>query len=578
MTALRPRRPWVKRTLWLSALTLVAGGVWIVVTALLARSHLEHVRTSVQTVQSALVSDNPTDTADALSTLQSDAARAHQLTTGPAWWLATAVPWAGAPLESVRGIAAQVDAVASALPQPADLPLTSLRTSAGAIDVAAVARLAPTVQRLAAAVASARDRVHALPSSTWLSPVDAARDEFAGLLDTAASTTAAADTATRVLPAMLGADGPKRYLVAFENEAEMRGSGGLAGAFAILQTDHGRISIETILPDGAMDAVRIPESAAPELKPAWGTQPFTFFVDGNQSAHFPSAGRVWSAYWKQYSGESLDGVLALDPTTVSYLLEATGGGVLSTGDEVNAGNVVDFTQHDLYVRYPEFEQSDLREQVLVDVARMVSTRLLGGSGSVTSLLKASSRAATEGRLLVWSADPAVQEQLAGHRIAGVIPETPAPYSQVVVNNAAGGKLDWYLDRAISVVRSGCGEQRAVTVTVKLTNTAPSTGLGAYLEALPTAGLPPGGNRLYVDYVATRGAELRGVDLDGKPVASTAFTEHGDHPFFREKVTVLSGQTVTLVYHLTEPATGALHVVVQPGVRPVQLVADDRKCN
>ena len=70
-----------------------------------------------------------------------------------------------------------------------------------------------------------------------------------------------------------------------------------------------------------------------------------------------------------------------------------------------------------------------------------------------------------------------------------------------------------------------------------------------------------------------------MDLDGKPAAATAFTKHGDHPFFREKVTVLAGQTVTLVYHLTEPDTGRLNVVTQPGVRPVEVVVtDDRKCN
>jgi hypothetical protein len=44
-----------------------------------------------------------------------------------------------------------------------------------------------------------------------------------------------ADLAVRIRPAMLGQNGPKRYFLVFQKEAEARGTGGLAGAFAIVQ-------------------------------------------------------------------------------------------------------------------------------------------------------------------------------------------------------------------------------------------------------------------------------------------------------------------------------------------------------
>ena len=43
---------------------------------------------------------------------------------------------------------------------------------------------------------------------------------------------------------ILGFKGQQRYLLAFQNSAEARGTGGLIGAYAIVRIDHGRISIE----------------------------------------------------------------------------------------------------------------------------------------------------------------------------------------------------------------------------------------------------------------------------------------------------------------------------------------------
>ena len=44
------------------------------------------------------------------------------------------------------------------------------------------------------------------------------------------------DLGARIAPRMLGLDRPQRYFVAFQNNAEARGTGGLPGAFGILGT------------------------------------------------------------------------------------------------------------------------------------------------------------------------------------------------------------------------------------------------------------------------------------------------------------------------------------------------------
>jgi hypothetical protein len=48
---------------------------------------------------------------------------------------------------------------------------------------------------------------------------------------------------------MLGQNGPKRYFLAFQNNAEARGTGGLPGAFAIIEANHGKLAITSMQSD-----------------------------------------------------------------------------------------------------------------------------------------------------------------------------------------------------------------------------------------------------------------------------------------------------------------------------------------
>ena len=50
------------------------------------------------------------------------------------------------------------------------------------------------------------------------------------------------------LPAFLGADGPRHYVFGASNPAELRGTGGLIGAYAILTVDQGRLSFSDFRP------------------------------------------------------------------------------------------------------------------------------------------------------------------------------------------------------------------------------------------------------------------------------------------------------------------------------------------
>jgi hypothetical protein len=151
---------------------------------------------------------------------------------------------------------------------------------------------------------------------------------------------------------------------------------------------------------------------------------------------------------------------------------------------------------------------------------------------------------------------------------------------LIVNNAAAGKLDFYLTRSLTYERTGCGPIRDVVVTIKLTNNAPASGLPLYVAGRadnPPPSAKPGDNHALVDYYATNGAELQSVTLNG--AASTAAVERGlGHPIFRFDLELPRGTTQTIALHLREPAgTGKPRLWRQPGVAPIAVQRYDQNC-
>jgi len=195
--------------------------------------------------------------------------------------------------------------------------------------------------------------------------------------------------------------------------------------------------------------------------------------------------------------------------------------------------------------------------------------LSGRIESPRKLLDALGRAASERRIAVWSAVPADQQILEQTSLSYTIPTDSAPYAEVVINNLAGNKMDYYLKRAIDYSADGCdGDTRNSTVTIQLTNTSDKP-LPKYLGDLNGLApefqldVPPGTMVTSVRLIATQGAKLLGVTSDGKSVPAIVHTERG-HPTFEVQVVIPPGQSGDLVFRLTEPTSpGAPRVPVQP---------------
>ncbi|MEU6221630.1 DUF4012 domain-containing protein [Streptomyces sp. NPDC047022] len=569
----RDRRRRTRLLLWAFAGVALTAFGWLVISALWARGELMAAKDDLKALRGSLTASasparataagGPASRRGALAegaarSAAEHAERAHWLTEGPLWAAAAWLPGPGGVFETVRGAAGVLDRLAGKALPPVVRTVGRLDSAGHGshLDVSELGRSAPDLERAARQMGLARTEADRLPRHTWLAAVDRVRGQLVAGLDRMAPAMENAAVGARLLPPMLGGDGARRYLVVFQNSAESRGTGGMPGAYAVLTADKGALRLKEFGRDTDMAAVHPKVSLGAEYASMYALDdPVNTWPNSNMSPHFPYAARIWSAAWLAKSGERVDGVLSLDPGVLSTLLAAAGPARMSDGTLVTAADVVDLTERTAYAKYRNSVQ---RKAFLLDVARAAAGRLLTAaqdSRRRPALLLGLYKVLRDGRMAAWSAHAQEQRELAARPVGGSVPQGPAPYAGLVVNNAAGTKLDYYLDRGLEWSAGRCTpDGREVTVKVVLTNRAPSKGLPAYVTDRldePAYRTRAGDNRLLVSYYATKGAALAGATLDGKRVVGARNTERG-HPVYTLDVEVPAGHSRALTLNLLEP--------------------------
>lgn len=567
------------------AFALAAAGLLLADSADRARTQLEAVRDALPVLQDALADSDEPGAQAALEQVQRGAAAAHAETSGPLWDVAGFVPVLGRTARAVYELSAVVDDLASGpLPRltatAQALAPDRLRSAPNAIDLEGVRAEAGSLSEAVTDVQRARASLAGTELRAVARPVLDAHAELATrLADLEELLEEGVEAAELLLPAF-GEKGPRRYFVAFQTNSEARGTGGLVGAYGVLEADAGRLRFVRLGDDTDLAELPPPRvSFGPDFEALHGPH-HRLWQNTNTTAHFPYAAQLWLDMWEQGNGERLDGALAVDLVGLADLLAASGPVDLADGERVTAENVVALTGRDAYARFEDDNPG--RKRFLVDVARAVADHVLtAGAGDPVHLLRALREAAAERRLIAFSTHSDEQAALERADLAGAVPDAPGPFATVVVNNAAGNKLDYYLERQVTYELGVCSDgRRSSSVIVQLLNDAPDGGLPDYVDSrLDLPGGPPGGGStlLGVAVYAAQGAQLMSASLDGAPVPVSLRSERG-HPVLVVPVELGRQQTRELVLQLDEPAVAGPPVVVeQPLVRPQATIVRDEPC-
>jgi hypothetical protein len=567
-------------------LAAVAFACWLGFEAIQAKSNLQEARDNAQNAKEALSKGKTEDAAKWVNEALSHAQRARDATHTLPWSIASVVPRLGGPFETGQQISDVVLGLVADVLQPSVHVGQALSPDRmlqdGRVDVQLLRDAARQLTQISTAASQLDAQARAISDPNYVSAIRTARSQLQSQTSDISRLLSNTALAARLAPSMMGADGPRTYFMGFQTNAEARGTGGLLGAFGILRFDNGKPSVDTLGQNTELSKAFASIDLGPEYTTQHGFQnPTTDIRNSNQDPHFPYAARIWQSMWEQQSGTKVDGVIAIDPVALSYILGAVGPVTMSDGETVTKDNVVELTESTAYIRFAA--DNNARKKYLQDVATAVLKKMTAPIQSPRQLLDALGKAVNEGRIAVWSSSPTEQQALEQTPLAHEVPDDPAPYAAVVINNLGGNKADYYLTRQIEYSAGACdGPTRKSVVTVRLTNNMPPDDLPDYVAG--SSGLngedfdvPRGTNLSTISLLATTGAKLTKVSLNGGPLIIIETTERG-HPVFMAEVGIPRGRTAELRYELTEPTSpGAPRVPIQPLLDNVVPVVSVPQC-
>jgi hypothetical protein len=509
-------------------LVVVGLGAYVGHRALAAKASLERAQTQLQTFREA-VGQPDQDLPALYAPVRASTEDAVGQTRTPAWSLLEHVPVIGDNLKAFRQTTELVDDVVrdgmGPLATAANgLSVESLKPKDGRIDLAPLQRLVPAVVSVDDAIQKATrsadgiDTRHVLPQLR--EPIDKLRSQ----LEEIAPASARARAVVPLLPAMLGADGTRHYLLMFQNNAEERASGGNPASLALMTIDRGEIALgrqagSGDFPNPYATPPYAPSGAGNEDWPTVYTDyASTYLTNITMTPDFPTTSLMARAMWQAEFGGRVDGVISFDPVALSYLLRATGPIELADGTKLDANNAVSLLLAEVYRKYPD---SDAQDAVFASAARSVFATVIGGDVDPHAYLDQLRPMIEEQRLKVWSNHPDEQAVIVDTPVGRMMPtdNRRATVLGVYNNDDATSKMSYYMDERISVSARRCGAAPTYTVKATVINTLKPDqvdGLPEYVRAHQKR-IPAGGDRQWVQLYGPAGAALKSVTIDGKTV-------------------------------------------------------------
>lgn len=568
----RRRPPWRRRLLLafvVGSVALALDAVWVATS--IERSLLDARAAMVRGAEALSAGDIETAAASFILARHSSQGALSAL-RHPAGLLVSVAPGLSDDVRAVRALAE-----ASALGADAGTHLVTaaetlgwnredgVLTGGGHIRLKPIAAAAPSLVAAAEALERARDLLPPSSGEDLLRQVgqglDGAREQLSSSIGIVRT---AADAAT-LLPPLLGGNEARRYLLAFQNLSDPRGSGGFLGMYGVLEADDGLLTLGGVHHVSGMEPVppvRAP-SAVRQRYAAFGA--LTHLHATTSPPDFPTAGRLALEVFRSATGQRLDGVVAADPIALAYLLDATGPVETGTWPEpISAGNAVEVFSRDVFLLPPE--RSDRKQAGLGEI---VWRSVLENATDPLTMASAISSAAQERHLQVFARRPDEEALLDRLGASGrlVLGENPL---LATWQGASPNRVGYFIERRVEysavVAANGSAD---VTVRVTTRNTAPD-GPPSALLGDGTQGEPVGSLHAYVSVYLPQAAQHVRASVDGKQPAVQLVQRDFEHRVLTALVGTLAGGTTSLVVKYSVPQlidptspTGRISIDVVP---------------
>lgn len=387
------------------------------------------------------------------------------------------------------------------------------------------------------------------------------------------------------VPRALGREQTQRYLILFQNDKELRPTGGFITAYALIEFRGGKFKIvesdDITRLDNDRSYLPAPWPILQLLKvKAW------FLRDTNFSPDFDVSMETFREYYNRNGNPPIAGIIALDTQFVESLLELSGPIFV---DEYST----DFSDYPDLPASCRLGSKDFTAENVVCRLELYAERLLHGNLKRKALLgdlmgklvdwafkmppnlwkpfaQNIIAQASEKHILVSFDDPALQKLAEDYNFAGRVRDFEGDYLYINDANLAGAKSDLYIKRKVEQkIQIGKDGSVIKKLTLIYTNT------GAYDGWLNTTG------RNYVRVLVPRGVRL--IASSGGDLKTSVFEDLGKTVFENfVRVPPLQTAAIEFEYELPfklEPRKGfklgeyKLLIQKQPGVEEVEHILE-----
>ncbi|MBT4335687.1 DUF4012 domain-containing protein, partial [bacterium] len=246
---------------------------------------------------------------------------------------------------------------------------------------------------------------------------------------------------------VLGHESPKRYLFMFQNNNELRPTGGFFGTFALVDLVKGEIINMEVPPGGTYDlkGYLTKKVISPDPMHLVGTA--WNIWDANWWADFPTSAEKITWFFENSNWPSVDGVISINSSIVPDLLEVVGNIEMPEYDKVlTPDNVVLALQHATLFEY----EDNKPKEIIGDLMPLLVDKLLSSKSEHTLPLVLTLNSAFESKdFQFYFPDSSMQEKARSFGWTGEIEDTDHDYLMVVNTNIAGGKTDEYINQEIN---------------------------------------------------------------------------------------------------------------------------------
>lgn len=413
---------------------------------------------------------------DAINQAQEHASKAKTITDGGLWKVAQYIPVYGKDVTTVRGMTNILsDMCQNTLPEASEA-LSSLRQASltdgqGGLNLQPLIALQPALQTVNSHVTQYQQRLQQLPQP-HIAQLSQAYTRATTQMEAMAQQVHAIHFATQGLPALLGVNGARTYLLVAQTPSEQRSGSGLVGSMGTMSVDHGKITVGDFHPNG--EFIR-PQSPANAEEHAVFNGPLPFSMDVRDTFAVPDMDRVFTLLnfaWQQSPYASpVDGVIAIDPVFIQEMVKINGNVTLDNGQVLTGDNTAEFMLNTIYKQYTPKQQDQYFEYLANAVMKSAFSNM--NMDKMMKTAKSLQSLARQRHFYAYTSHQDEAQYLQGAGFAKSAPNDPThPEVGIYLNEQNPSKMGWYITRQGEVTKTADNTNGTTTYHVKytLTNT------------------------------------------------------------------------------------------------------------